>query len=29
MQKTFREVDKVELADITNVSAEYLYSDND
>lgn len=29
MQKTFREVDKVEFADITYVSAEYLYADNE
>lgn len=29
MQKTFREVDKVELADITNANAEFLYKDGE
>lgn len=29
MQKTFREVDKVEVADITYANAEYLYPDSD
>jgi translation elongation factor P/translation initiation factor 5A len=27
MQKTFREVDKIEFANITNANAEYLYKD--
>lgn len=29
MQKTFREVDKVEIADITHSSAEFLYKDSE
>lgn len=29
MQKTFREVDKVEIADITYANAEYLYADGE
>ncbi|MDD2487350.1 MAG: elongation factor P [Candidatus Gracilibacteria bacterium] len=29
MQKTFREVDKIEVADITYANAEFLYADNE